>query len=84
VVEEGQSEVHGLVADYDTPRAELEAAMAAFIDKRREKVDRLAEAHFALKRKATVKEWKRLLKSERAALDWVASQVLGNTPIVEG
>ncbi len=82
-VEQHKAKIHELIADYDTSRGELESAMSLFVTERRAAVDRIAESHFALKRLATADEWKKLAKMERAALDWAASRILGESPIVE-
>ena len=82
-VEAQKEKIHGLIAAYDTPRAELDEAMVLAVSERRKVVDKVAERHFKLKDLATADEWKAIAKKERAALAWAASRILGETPVLE-
>jgi hypothetical protein len=75
-----RAELLPLLRDHDSPRATVEASLAAYTTHREVLTRRLLAAHVALKAKATAAEWKKLRKLEREMILFAASSSVGHAP----
>ena len=61
------TELGELNRNYQTPRSEQEALLAAFTDKRKTTMQQVIDLHFEMVALTTDKEWKQIVKYETEA-----------------
>lgn len=69
-----------LLRDYSSTRAEAEASLAGFNDRRDALMERILAAHVALKSSTTPDEWKKLRKLEMEMIRYAATKSVGKPP----
>jgi len=75
-----RAELLPLLRDHGSPRAAVEASLAAYTTRRDAVTRRLLAAHAALKAQATAAEWKKLRKLEMEMILFAASSSVGQAP----
>jgi hypothetical protein len=75
-----RAELVTLLRDYSSTRAEAEASLAGFNDRRDALMERILAAHVALKSSTTPDEWKKLRKLEMEMIRFAATKSVGKAP----
>ena len=75
-----RAELLPLLRDHGSPRAAVEASLAAYSTRRDAVTRRVLAAHTALKAETTAAEWKKLRKLEMEMILFAASSSVGQAP----